>query len=182
MRYPTRFLASLFVLFLVAGCGNSDDEATNETPVTTATNTTAAPTTTTAAPASGPFRLTFDGEKCTYEGPTELKAGPVLIDFVNETEEAAAGEWRLPVLNVNLMRHTGDETVQDMIDYLGPDPSTRHQPSWVSNPQPAPWDSPVFPGQTVNWEGNLEPGTYTMICALLGPFGVWFGTGLIVED
>jgi hypothetical protein len=34
----------------------------------------------------------------------------------------------------------------------------------------------------VNWEGNLEPGTYTMICANTTPFGVWFGTGLIVED
>jgi hypothetical protein len=83
---------------------------------------------------------------------------------------------------VNLMRHKGDETVQDMVDHLGPDPSAKHQPSWVSNPQPAPWDNPVFPGQTVNWEGNLEPGTYTMICAQLYPFGVWFGTGLIVED
>jgi hypothetical protein len=125
----------------------------------------------------GPLRLTFDGEDCTYEGPTELNAGPVTIDFVNEME---VDEWR--PFKVNLVRHTGDETVQDMIDYLGPEPSTKHQPSWVSNPSPPPWDYPVLPGQTVNWEGNLEPGTYTMICAYPSPLGVWFGTGLIVED
>jgi hypothetical protein len=180
-------VASLaLVVLLLAACGDTaDDNAdTALAPTTTTTEaptTTTAATNTTAAPASGPFRLTFDGEKCTYEGPTELKAGPVAVDFVNEMEEPAEEAWRL-ASRVNLMRHTGDETVQDMVDYLGPDPSTKHQPSWVSNPQPAPWDSPVFPGQTVNWEGNLEPGTYTMICALRDPFGVWFGTGLIVEE
>jgi hypothetical protein len=125
--------------------------------------------------------LTFDGESCTYEGPTDLKAGPVAIDFVNVMEEPEVEAWRL-AFKVNLMRHKGDETIQDMVDYVGPEPSTTHQPSWVSNPQPAPWDYPaVFPGQTVNWEGNLEPGTYTMVCALFDPFGVWFGTGLTVE-
>ena len=48
MRFPTRFLASLFVLLLLAGCGNSDDEAADETPVTTAAT---APATTTISPA-----------------------------------------------------------------------------------------------------------------------------------
>ena len=124
----------------------------------------------------GPPRLTFDGENCTYEGPTELQAGPVTIDFVNEIEEEEA-----PYFKVNLMRHTGDETVQNMVDYLGREPSTRHQPDWVFNPAPQPWWTPVRPGQPVNWEGNLKSGTYTMICALLDPFGVWFGTGLTVE-
>ena len=181
MRYPTRFLASLFVLFLVAGCGNSDDEAVDETPVTTApTNTTAAPTTTAAAPASGPFRLTFDGENCTYEGPTELQAGPVTIDFVNEMEEAATGEWPR-VLKVYLLRHTGDETVQDMVDYVGRDET--HTPPWVTYVLPPTWDYPVFPGETVNWDGNLEPGTHTLLCTATMPAWVdWFGTGLIVED
>ena len=126
--------------------------------------------------------LTFDGESCTYAGPTELNAGPFAIDFVNATEEPEVEAWRLAFL-VNLMKHKGDQTIQDMIDYIGPEPSTGHQPSWVSNPQPAPWNYPaVFPGKTVTWEGNLEPGTYTMVCALTDPHGVWFGTGLTVEE
>jgi hypothetical protein len=177
----------MFALFAVLGllstaCGSSDEVDTLETTSTSSEPpTTEATTTTTDAVEPVPLRLTFDGGNCTYEGPTDLKAGPVTIDFVNRMEEPAVDKWRL-VFKVNLMRHTGDETAQDMVDYLGPDPSTKHQPSWVSNPLPAPWDHPVLPGQTVNWEGNLEPGTYTMICAYLDPFGVWFGTGLTVED
>jgi hypothetical protein len=81
---------------------------------------------------------------------------------------------------VNLMRHTGDRTIQDMIDYLGPEPSSAHAPSWVRSL--GTWDWAVFPGETVVWEGDLEPGTHTVICAIVSPFGVWFGTGLIVED
>ena len=79
------------------------------------------------------------------------------------------------------MRHKGDETAQDMIDHFGPEPSTKHQPNWASNPKPSTRDYPVFPGQTVTWEGDLEPGTYTMVCALFGPFRVWFGSGLTIE-
>ncbi len=123
-------------------------------------------------------RLTWDGESCTYEGPTELVAGPVAIDFVNESEE---------VLKVNLMRHTGDQTIQDMVDHVGPEPSAVHQPPWVVDL--GTWDYPVwteeypaFTGRTVKWEGDLEAGTYTIVCAQVTPsYGVWFGTGLIVS-
>jgi hypothetical protein len=126
----------------------------------------------------GPLRLTFDGESCTHEGSTELKAGLVTIDFVNEMEETENLEW----LQVNVMRHTGDETVQDMIDHYGPGPSTEHQPSWATNPQPDPWGFPVHPGETVSWEGDLESGTYTMVCGTWPIFNIWFGTGFMVED
>lgn len=27
------------------------------------------------------------------------------------------------------MRHTGDETIQDMIDYIGEEPTTKHHPN-----------------------------------------------------
>ena len=128
----------------------------------------------------GPPRLSFDGESCTYEGPTDLAAGPVTIDIVNLREEPAEEKWRL-AFAANLGRHRGDETVQDMIDYIGAEPSPKHAPPWVSHVQPSLWDQTVLPGQTLTWEGDLEPGTYTMVCAHLDPFGVWFGTGLTVE-
>ncbi len=124
------------------------------------------------------LRIAFDGSNCTYEGPTELTAGPVSVDFVNESDS---------VFRVNLMRHTGDETVQEMVDYLGPEPSEKHQPSWVRDL--GTWEFPVwtedwpaFAGRTVRWEGDLEPSIYTMICASVHPtYGVWFGTGLTVS-
>ena len=105
--------------------------------------------------------------------PRNSKTGPVAIDFVNESEEL--------YFKVNLMKHTGDETIQDMIDYLGPDPATRHQPSWVRDL--GTWSYSAFADSPVHWEGNLEAGTYTLVCATSIPtFAVWFGTGLIVED
>jgi hypothetical protein len=157
-------LAFLVVLgLLVAACSGSD-EGTDE------------------GAGEGPLRFTYDGESCTYEGPTEASAGPVTIEIVNETEGVPADKT-YTIVRVNLMRHTGNQTAQDMIEYLGPEPSLKHQPLWVSNPQPVPWESPAFPGKTVIWEGDLEPGTYSLICATTQPaFGVWFGTGLIVED
>lgn len=116
------------------------------------------------------LQLTFDGESCTYEGPTALTAGPVELIFRNESEGTAA---------VNLVRHTGDETIQDMIDYIGEEPTTRHHPSWTV--ELGTWEI-VSPGERARWEGDLEPSIYTMVCARISPLGVWFGTGLTVED
>lgn len=128
----------------------------------------------------GPLRLTFDGESCTYEGPKEVSAGSVTLDFVNESEEH---------FNVNLVILDEGKTVQDVIDDLGPEPSTRHHPSWTH--EMGTWDPAVMPGETVSWEGDLEAGIYAMVCAAAlpstdpkvfrGPLGVWFGTGLTVE-
>ena len=126
--------------------------------------------------------ITFDGENCTYEGPTELKAGPVTIEFVSAVDEPAEGDGKTWPFKVNLLRHTGDETIQDMIDYIGPGPSRVPHPSWTFEVRPRTWDLPVLPGQTVTWEGNLEPGIYSMVCAEGFHGRVWFGTGLTVED
>jgi hypothetical protein len=115
--------------------------------------------------------LTFDGENCTYEGLTELAAGPVVLVFHNESDGRAAA--------VNLVRHTGNETIQDMIDYIGEEPSTGHHPLWTE--ELGTWQG-VIPGKTHLWYGDLEPGTYTMVCAFTSPLGVWFGTGLTIEE
>jgi len=116
------------------------------------------------------LRLTFDGESCSYEGPTVLKAGPVTLLFFNESKGMAA---------VNLVMHTGDETIQDAIDYIGEEPTTKHAPSWTRDL--GTWKG-VPPGERLTWEGDLEPGIYHMVGARLTPFGVWFGIGLTVED
>jgi hypothetical protein len=115
--------------------------------------------------------LSFDGESCTYEGPTALKAGPVTLIFINESEDGAG---------VDLVRHTGDETIQDMIDYIGEEPSTRPRAYWTRELRTY---MKVYSGESLTWEGVLEPGIHTMICAKFeNDFGAWFGTGLTVED
>lgn len=117
------------------------------------------------------LELTFYGDSCSYQGPTLFKAGPVTLRFFNESEGLAA---------VNLVRHTGDETIQDMMDTFVEEPSTAHHPAWTAEIKGV-WKV-IDAGESHTWEGALEPGIHTMVCARIKPFGVWFGTGLTVED
>lgn len=68
------------------------------------------------------MHLTFDGESCIFEGLIYLKAGPATLYFHNDSDQIAA---------VNLLRHTGGETSQDVIDYLGEEPSSKKAPPWT---------------------------------------------------
>lgn len=117
------------------------------------------------------LQLTFDGESCNYEGPTALKPGPVTLLFYNKSEGWAS---------VNLGRHTGDQTIQDAIDLFGEEPGTGSAPSWVKLLGTY---EPVRSGESYTWEGVLESGIHHMVCVSRSPSnGVWFGTGLTVED
>jgi hypothetical protein len=113
--------------------------------------------------------LSFDGENCTYDGPADLKSGPVTLLFLNESGGPAA---------VNLYRHLGDETIQDMIDYIGEEPYTGHGPTWVNPVNP--WQL-IRSGQVYTWEGTLKPGIHTLVCAS-PQYGLWHGGGFTVED
>ena len=141
-------LALLVVLvLLLTACGGSDEGAED-----------------------GPLRLTFDGGSCTYQGPTELTAGPVELIFLNESEKSAA---------VNFVMLLEGKTIQDAIDYGEPEPSSKHAPSWIR--ELGTWRA-VPAGETFRWEGDLETASYFMVCARISPLGVWFGTGLTVES
>jgi hypothetical protein len=116
------------------------------------------------------MELAFDSEKnCTYSGPSEVKTGPVTLIFRNDSGGRAA---------VNLMRHLRGETIQDMIDYLGPEPSSKQQPPWVIDLST--WQV-IRSGRVYSWEGVLKPGIHTMVCGSAS-YGIWFGAGLTVEE
>ena len=116
------------------------------------------------------FWLEFSGSSVTYKEPTVFKTGSLTLLFFNNSSLAAA---------VNLVRHTGDETLQDMIDYIGQEPSTQHHPSWTQ--ELGTWES-VAPGERYIWEGFLQQGIHSIGCARLNPLGVWYGGGFTVED
>ena len=118
----------------------------------------------------GVLRLTFDGESCIYDGPTALKAGPVTLLFLNESDDHAA---------VNLLILPGDKTIQDMIDLIEEEPFKPYGALWARELGTY---RDVRPGESQTWEGILEPGIHTMVCVRLMPLTVWFGTGLTVED
>ncbi|MGD8753746.1 MAG: hypothetical protein PVG14_20115 [Anaerolineales bacterium] len=117
------------------------------------------------------LELTFDGESCTYEGPTEFKTVPVTLLFFNESDRIAA---------TNMIRLLEDKTLQDVVDYNGDEPSTKHRPSW-SVEIPGVWKE-IKSGDSHIWNGVLEPGTHAIVCARIMPFGVWLGSGFRVED
>ncbi len=118
----------------------------------------------------GELQLTFDGESCTYEGPTYLKAGPVTLLFLNESDDHAA---------VNLLILTEDKTIQDMIDDIGEEPFKPYGALWAREVGTY---RDIRSGESQTWEGVLEPGIHAMVCVRLMPLRLWFGTGLEVVD
>ena len=164
-KFP--FIVLLLILALpITGCTSSQPMPTNTSPPPTPE-----PTSTSISPTPPLIQLTFDGESCTYEGPTSLKAGPVTLLFLNESEGFAA---------VDLLKHNGDQTIQDMIDYFGEEPSTKHHPSWSTEFLDV-WGY-IEAGKSRTWRGGLESGIHTIVCVKQIPNGVWFGTGLTVEE
>ena len=117
------------------------------------------------------LELSFDGESCTYQGPAEIKTGPVTLIFFNESEGGATA---------NMVRHNDGKTIQDMKDTFVEEPSTGHAPAWTVDIKGVWMGIPA--GESHLWEGVLEPGIHTLVCAKLTPFGVWFGDGFTVEE
>ena len=116
------------------------------------------------------FLLVLDSElNCSYRGPEILETGATTMLFINEGDGIA---------RVNLMRHKGDKTIQDMKDYLGEEPSRNHSPDWVF--ALGPWEN-VGPGKRHTSIVFLEPGIYTMVCADTR-YGWWLGGGFSVEE
>ena len=161
--FRKRFLIGCLLLALLAACGTAvPDTPTPEPTVTPAQPTsTPVPPTDTTAPATPEttscediegncLLLTFDGEDCTYEGPPELRAGPVTLMFRNESEiPAKTGLWRL----------LGDATTQDMIDFVNQATSANRGPSWALILD-AGW---AYPARSHIWEGVLRPGIHSMV-------------------
>jgi hypothetical protein len=117
--------------------------------------------------------LTFDGESCTYQGPTELRAGPVTLVFRNESDVVAASK---------LLRLWGDKTSQDLIEYYGEGPFTHSAPPWSATVLPG-IREPIGVGGSHRWEGTLEPGIHGWVCGGFMPdFTGWLGAAFTVEE
>jgi hypothetical protein len=117
------------------------------------------------------LELSWDGENCTYAGLDDFKSGPIKFFYFNESEASAY---------VNMQRHTGDKTIQDMIDYIGEEPDRKPIPGWATD-VPGIFTN-VSSGEIFSWNGVLEPGIHTMICATVMPLGVYYGDGFTVEN
>jgi hypothetical protein len=194
IRRRTQQIAFLvLVMSFLVGCGTSQatpillpeatplPEPTDIPPELTATQveSTAMPVPPTKTPnptscqevAGNCLELSFDGETCTYKGPTDIKPGSVTLLLLNESEGGAAA---------GMVRLKDDKTIQDVKDIFVEEPITEHGTPWTI-PINWPWRG-VPPGESYVWEGILEPGIHTLVCARITPYGVGFGAGFTVQE
>ncbi len=147
MRNRT-WLAAVLPALLLAGCG--DDDGTAD---------------------AGPMQLTFDGETCVYEGPTEMEPGPVTLVISNESDDYG-GAWFVELIQ--------DHTIDDFHEYWGEYPAPGgYMPGWT---QTIVREAALTAGRTVEWQGDLVEGTHALVCVQQGtPGAVLFGTEVTVE-
>ncbi len=117
------------------------------------------------------LRLTYTGDGCEYDGPTEFTRGPYSFEFVNESNGTATG---------SIAKLDEGYTAQDLYDYGAPYPSSLHAPSWARTVT-GPWKETAG-GETHRWEGRLGSGTYAVVCVFIEPLRVRWGTGLEVTS
>ena len=164
MNGQTRFKLVLVVnllFLLLVGC---------ETPQAPPTSTSPKDSPKSQATESPPqLELSFDGENCMYDGPSEINPGDATFSFINNSQSIAAA---------NMIVLDEGKTIQDVIDYSGPEPSVKHAPVWSSD-VPYIWEE-IDPGEIHTWQGRLWPGLHVLVCVRIEPFGVWIGEGVLV--
>ena len=168
-------LVLILVILTLTSCSTPKQQPTAtsaDTPVPTTVRPTHTPQPASCAEVEGTcMELSFDGESCTYIGPSDLKPGSVTILFINDSEANAS---------MNLVRHKEGKTIEDMLETFVDGYAESHHPSWTEEIRGVFRNIPS--GRRHIWEGDLKSGIHTLVCARLSPLGVWFGTGLTVED
>jgi len=139
----------------LAGCGGSDGSDSSDT--------------TTVDIDSDALVVAWDGTDCVYEGPAEVPAGSVAVDYVNN----GGATSNLVVLKLDGI------TVQEVMDQFVPEPRTTGLTG--SGYSDMGGDPPADPGETLQWERNLAPGEYVLLCTR-SRVGGWFGSGLTVVE
>jgi hypothetical protein len=117
------------------------------------------------------LELTFDGQSCNLKAPETIENGSVTLIFFNESDVTGV---------TNMIRLLEDKTLQDVIEYNGEEPTTKHHPSW-SVEVPGVYNKVESGGRHV-WHGNLEPGIHAVVCVRTVPLGVWLGGGFTVGE
>jgi hypothetical protein len=154
LKMPKGFLVAVAPLLLVLGaCGESDDTSSSDTAASTVSDIP---------------QLTFSGSDCVYEGPEEVTAGVVALEFVNDSDGGA---------NVYVGLLDEGRTVQDVIDEAGPEPATA---SSISGTSDMGKQTPAGAGETMRWEAGLAAGQYITNC--LRSRDIWFGGGFTVVN
>ena len=119
--------------------------------------------------------LSFDGERCQYEGPEVIREGKVVIVFNNPTNDR--------FVHLHFTKLDEGKTWQDMVEYIG-EGDKISLPPWARLISPTSVDGDTSskrhePRYFREWEFSLEPGLHAIVCARhVGvvedvPNGIW---------
>ena len=180
----TRGLAQMIgltlILLLLAACASPAPTATPVPPTATPippTATPVPPTLTPIPPTATPvppveveeLTVTFERDKCTYDGPKVIRQGEVTIIFNNLTD-ADAG--------VAVRKIENGKTWQDLVDHFSEKNIGVAPPKWTTvvshRPVIGDYRAQIF---------DLEPGLYAISCGetLQGSWAIWLASPLEVR-
>ena len=101
--------------------------------------------------------ITFDGEGCTYDGPSVVSEGNRIITFKNNSEHS---------VSLDVARLDTGKTWQDVLDNI--DLWTGQPPTWVTFVRTRP-----LPDNPDTREYALTEGLYLIVCLSASPLSAW---------
>jgi hypothetical protein len=113
--------------------------------------------------------VTFDGENCVVEEPTDNRAGWYTFVFTNESDGVA---------KIEAGKLGEGRTLEGLAEDTARRPSGHH-PSWIT--PVGLWEKPLASGDSAKLRGRLKPGEYGVLCFRVPPYAV-YGDGFVVED
>jgi hypothetical protein len=142
--------------FLLTGCADGQDESAAA--ATESSSTTAEETTTAEEPDQGVvLTVNFDGDTCTYDGPTELSPGAVTITLVNKSSKTAY---------VDVAKLNADVTFEDFVAFHTPEPHEGARPDQLATFDFG--ETQAYGGDNGSTSGALETGEYALACLQRG--------------
>jgi len=136
------------------------------------------------SPAAGvqDIEITFDGERCQYEGPEVIVEGQVVVVLNNPTDHE--------FLHIHLGEFVQGKTWQDLVEYQGGSTLNLGSPLWMYLALPESVDGDDSGAARGGdryfreWEFSLDPGNYGIVCAADdgNPTGVWLAGPIEVSQ
>jgi hypothetical protein len=142
---------------LLAGCSSSQDDTTEdaaETSPTVSGETTAAQ----EPQDEVTLTVTFDGDTCMYDGPTEIPQGAVRLTLVNDSNRTTF---------VEMAKLKGDVTFEDVTAFHSPEPREGARPDNLYAPLEVD-QAQAYAGDDGSISDVVEAGEYALVCLQQG--------------
>ena len=111
----------------------------------------------------GDIEITFDGERCQYEGPESIVEGEILIVLNNPTDHQ--------YLHLHVFTWREGKTWQDYVEYVDGRTIELPPPVWILPRLPTSVDGDTDRSTRLQtqyfreWEYSLDPGSFGIVCA-----------------